>query len=75
MSCKPLKIEELRKQFPCQERFRDIRNRCLIPSEELKKLIELGKVQVVETEGNVQLVYIEERNESKAHQTIAESSR
>lgn len=59
MSCKPLKIKELRKPVPCQEGFRGIRSRVLITNEQLTELIQSGKVQVVDTEDEVKLIFID----------------
>lgn len=59
MSCKPLKIKELRKQVPCQEGFSGIRSRVLITNEQLTELIQSGKVQVVDTGDEVKLIFID----------------
>ena len=58
MSCKPLKIKELKKQVPCQEGFRGIGIRVLITNEQLKELIQSGKVQVVDTGDEVKMTFI-----------------
>ena len=63
MSCKPLKIKELRKQVPCQEGFRGIRNRVLITNEQLKELIQSGKVEVVDTGDEVKMTFIKEEEQ------------
>lgn len=59
MSCKPLKIKELRKQVPCQEGFRGIRNRVLITNKQLTELIQSGKVEVADTGDEVKLIFID----------------
>lgn len=59
MSCKPLKIKEQRKQVPCQEGFRGIDSRVLITNEQLTKLIQSGKVQVLDTGDEVKLIFID----------------
>lgn len=58
MSCKPLKIKELRKQVPCQEGFRGIGNRCLITNQQLTELIQSGKVEVTDTGDEVKMTFI-----------------
>lgn len=59
MSCKPLKIKELRKQVPCQEGFRGIGSRVLITNEQLTELIQSGKVEVVDTGDEVKMIFID----------------
>ena len=60
MSCKPLKIKELRKQVPCQEGCRGVDSRIRITNEQLKELIQSGKVEVVDTGDEVKMIFIKE---------------
>lgn len=58
MSCKPLKIKELRKQVPYQEGFRGINSRVLITNEQLTELIQSGKVEITDTGDEVKMTFI-----------------
>lgn len=60
MSCKPLKIKELRKQVPCKEGFRGIDSRIIITNQQLTELIQSGKVEVVDTGDEVKMTFIKE---------------
>lgn len=57
MSCKPLKIKEQRKPVPCQEGFRGINSRILITNEQMKELIQSGKVEAIDTGDEVKMTF------------------